>query len=321
MQQSCAYFAALKSLKSAYLRQMKNWIAAFRLRTLFLSFSCILMGIVLANLYGFSKPLLAFFSLLTALFLQILSNLANDYGDSIHGADHPGRKGPSRLVQAGHISKQQMKNAIVIFALLSLFSGSALLYLSRPIIGTSGALILFGMGLLAIAAAYYYTNGKKPYGYMGLGDASVFLFFGLLAVCGSFYLHSATLNFLILLPACCCGLLAVGVLNLNNMRDTDSDQSAGKISIPVRLGFEKAKYYHYALVVSACACMLLFDWLSSSYENTTWIRQVYLLSFLLFGWHLFSVFKVKDKQQFDPLLKQLSLSTFAFVLLFALSLL
>ena len=157
---------------------MKNWIEAFRLRTLMLSLACILMGVFLAKMSGSDINILSIvFTFLTALFLQILSNLANDYGDSKHGADHDGRKGPKRAVQSGKITASQMLNGIKILVVLSLVSGVLLLYFCLPVIGTNGVITLFVLGIAAIVAAIAYTNGKKPYGYMGLGDISVFIFF------------------------------------------------------------------------------------------------------------------------------------------------
>ncbi len=294
---------------------MKIWIQTLRLRTLFLSLSCIMMGIFLSASKGFFNFKISAFAILTALFLQILSNLANDYGDSIHGADHDLRKGPKRPLQKGEISKRQLKNAIAIFVILSLISGTILLYFSFEIIGMISIVSLFIFGLLAIAAAVFYTNGKRPYGYVGLGDVSVFLFFGLLAVYGTFYIHSGKFILENILPAASCGLFSVAVLNINNMRDIDSDRIAGKKSIPVRLGFDKSKIYHYILISMACIISLIF-----LFENDFSFKiSLVFLSVLLFVYHMIKVKKTKDKQQLDPLLKELSLSIFLFVIVFGLA--
>jgi 1,4-dihydroxy-2-naphthoate octaprenyltransferase len=158
---------------------MKNWIEAFRLRTLMLSLACILMGVFLSKIFSQNVSTVSVvLTLLTALFLQILSNLANDYGDSKHGADHDGRKGPKRAVQSGKITAAQMLVGIKIFVALSLVTGIALLYSCLDVIGLNGVITLFVTGIAAIVAAIAYTNGKRPYGYMGLGDISVFIFFG-----------------------------------------------------------------------------------------------------------------------------------------------
>ncbi len=296
---------------------MKNWIEAFRLRTLMLSLACILMGFFLAKMSHVDIDILSIiFTFLTALFLQILSNLANDYGDSKHGADHEGRKGPKRAVQSGKITSAQMLNGIKLFVVLSLISGILLLYFCLPIIGTSGAISLFVLGIAAIIAAITYTNGKKPYGYMGLGDISVFIFFGLIAVCGTYYLLVGSISSMVLLPAISCGLFSVGVLNLNNMRDIDSDLQAGKNSIPARIGFDKSKIYHYNIIVIALLCTLVFVMFYN--EMPTWKNLSFVACFPFFFKQLFTIKNTTDKQKLDPMLKQLAISTMLFVVLFGL---
>lgn len=297
---------------------MKNWIEAFRLRTLMLSLACILMGVFLAKIFSQNVSTVSVvLTLLTALFLQILSNLANDYGDSKHGADHDGRKGPKRAVQSGKITAAQMLVGIKIFVVLSLVTGMALLYSCINVIGLNGVITLFVIGLAAIVAAIAYTNGKRPYGYMGLGDISVFIFFGLIAVCGTYYLLVGSINPFIFLPAISCGLFSVGVLNLNNMRDIDSDIEAGKNSIPVRLGYAKSKVYHYVIIITALLCSLIFVMFYK--EMPTWQNLSFVACFPLFLKQLFTVKNTTDKIKLDPLLKQLSISTMLFVLLFGLA--
>lgn len=249
-------------------------------------------------------------TLLTCLFLQILSNIANDYGDSIHGADHSGRKGPLRSVQSGVITKEQMKTGIIICSGLSLLSGLLLLYCAIETIGMLGAGILFIFGLLCIVAAIAYTNGSRPYGYMGLGDLSVFIFFGLLGVMGTYYLQTGYSNIVCIIPAIAYGLLSVGVLNLNNMRDIESDQTAGKNSIPVRLGLEKAKIYHYSLLLGAAICFTVYTLKMDL--NWLFLLPVYSLLYL----NIKAVFDANTPADFDPLLKFLSFSTFLITILF-----
>ncbi|MFN4083663.1 MAG: 1,4-dihydroxy-2-naphthoate octaprenyltransferase [Bacteroidia bacterium] len=292
---------------------VKIWIEAIRPRTLLLSISCIGMGLIAAYSYmGFIESIISFFTILTALLLQILSNLANDYGDSIHGADSDKRKGPSRAVQAGMISKEQMKKSIYAVSVLTLVSGIYLLTLCIDTIGLKKIIILFLAGIAAIAAAIYYTNGKKPYGYSGFGDISVFVFFGLLAVAGTYFLQTGFWQNLVLLPAAAMGLLATGVLNINNMRDIESDKLAGKHSIPVRLGYKNAKIYHYFLIVSA---LILIQIYASKIEASFW----FMLPYPLFLAQLLKIKKIQNLQNLDPLLKELSISTFLLVLLFAVS--
>lgn len=257
-----------------------------------------------AYLYGEFHWEIAVFTLLTALFLQVLSNLANDYGDSIHGADNAERKGPKRAVQEGVITAAQMKKAVIFCSILALISGITLLFFSYPVIGMKSIIVLFAAGLLAIAAAVLYTNGKRPYGYAGLGDISVFLFFGWLAVMGSAFLQSGEWNLELLLPATAFGFLSVGVLNVNNMRDIHSDQLAGKKSIPVRIGLKAAKTYHYLLVNGAVLLILLFF---LRHQLSPFFMVLPVLAFVL---HLSKIRSAETEEEFDPQLKVLSLSSF-----------
>jgi 1,4-dihydroxy-2-naphthoate polyprenyltransferase len=289
---------------------MIKWISAARLRTLPLALSCIFMGSFLAKSEEKFEFLIFFFATLTTIFLQILSNFANDYGDTQNGADLSGRIGPVRAVQSGEISSKQMMTAIIIMSILSLISGILLLKFSFTSFFTFEFLIFFVLGILCIIAAYTYTAGKNPYGYAGLGDASVFIFFGLVGVLGSTYLFTKSINFYHILPAFCCGLLATGVLNLNNIRDIESDQKAGKITIPVRIGKGKAKIYHYLLITLSIFCTLLFMLLIGK------AKLYYILSFPLLILNAFQLYKVDNP---DALLKRLAMSTLLFVILFGIS--
>lgn len=251
---------------------------------------------------------------LTTIFLQVLSNLANDYGDSQHGADHEGRKGPQRAVQSGAITSTEMRNAVILFAALSLISGISLLWISFGADWQALALF-FGLGLLSIAAAVGYTIGKKPYGYIGLGDISVLVFFGLVGVMGSYYLFTHSLSWIKILPALSCGLFSIGVLNINNIRDIESDRHAGKFSIPVRVGKELASQYHWLLLGGGMLTALVYSWL---HFQSPW-QLIYLLTLPLFIRNGLSVQK-KPSEELDPLLKQMALSTLLFVLLFGIGL-
>lgn len=245
-----------------------------------------------------------------AILLQVLSNLANDYGDSKHGADNLNRKGPARAVQAGLISGSAMKKALVIMVILTFVSGIALLLVSFGW-GTN-FLIFLGLGLLSIAAAIAYTNGKRPYGYSGLGDISVMIFFGIIGVLGSLYLYQQQVHLPDIFPALSCGFFATAVLNLNNTRDINSDKLAGKNTIPVRLGRTNAVYYHWALLLSGFVCALIF---AIIYFHHIY-QYLFLLALPLFIINARAVYVYKDEIQLDPYLKQLVLSTLVFVLLF-----
>jgi 1,4-dihydroxy-2-naphthoate octaprenyltransferase len=297
---------------------LKSWIKAARLRTLPLAFASIGMGAFLAaDKHEFNAAVFAS-ALLTTLFLQILSNLANDYGDFTNGADLAGRVGPARMVQSGEISPQQMKKSLYLFSGLCFISGLALLYFSGLLehINAFGFFLL--LGIAAIVASLKYTAGSNPYGYLGLGDLFVLIFFGWTGVIGTFYLMTTTVSFSLFLPSTAFGLLAAGVLNVNNMRDIDSDKRAGKITIPVRLGLPKAKLYHTALISSAFLLSALYTAGKRHYEPYGWF---FLLSLPLLAIHLKKVWSAQNSAQLDPLLKQLALSSLLFVITFGIGVL
>lgn len=289
---------------------MKHWVSAFRLRTLPLALSSILMGgFLAASVKSFQWDIFVL-CISTTIFLQVLSNLANDYGDSIHGADSVDRKGPSRAVQSGKISANQMKAGIFVFVLLSLISGISLLFVAFGL-NWNAILLFLGLGILSILAAIAYTVGKRPYGYAGLGDISVFIFFGLIGVLGSLYLFIHELQWDYVLPAISCGVFAVGVLNINNIRDIESDQKAGKYSIPVRIGKEKAVIYHWVLMGIGILSALVFV----AMNYVSWVQLLFLLSvqaFITIGKNV----QQKPSHELDPYLKFMALSTLFFVLLF-----
>ncbi len=288
------------------------WLKAFRIRTLPLALSCILLGSLLAAAQNNLRINILIFSILTAACLQILSNLANDYGDSLNGADHAGRQGPSRAVQSGEISPHAMKRMIIVFVILSLVSGVFLLWNGLNVLDTNALFLMLGIGLVAIVAAITYTMGKRPYGYIGLGDLSVFLFFGLVGVIGVYALHTGRLEWEILMPATSSGMFAVCVLNINNIRDIDSDKQAGKYSIPVRLGQQGARAYHAILLFVGIASAVAYVWFYP--EKSLW-KWLFLLSFPLFFMNLRGVWRGKTVAELDPYLRQMALTTLFFVIL------
>lgn len=233
------------------------WLESLRPKTLPLAFAAIVVGTVLAWWQGYFDPLVAVLALITAGLLQILSNLANDYGDAVKGSDKPDRIGPLRGMQKGAISLAQMKRALVIVIVLSCISGLLLVTAATQTMADFiGFLVLGG---LSIIAAITYTVGKRPYGYLGLGDISVLLFFGWISVMGSWYLQTHMLIPAVILPATACGLLATAVLNINNLRDIESDRENGKNTLVVRLGPVNARRYHAGLLVGALLCLALFN--------------------------------------------------------------
>ncbi|MGB3466917.1 MAG: 1,4-dihydroxy-2-naphthoate polyprenyltransferase [Cyclobacteriaceae bacterium] len=292
----------------------KAWIKASRLRTLPLALSCIGMGGFLAAVYNHFSWAILFLSLLTTIFLQVLSNLANDYGDSVSGVDGNDREGPGRAVQAGLITLGEMKRAIIVMAGLSFVCGVSLVVLAFQ---DNWQLVLtfLILGLLSIYAAITYTAGKSPYGYAGLGDISVFIFFGLIGVMGSFYLHTGYLVNDIALPAASCGLLATGVLNVNNIRDIISDSKAGKRSIPVRLGRKRAVYYHWSLLILAIITAIIYVIFNYSHPA----QFSFLLVIPLLIKNALAVYQKEKAMELDPYLKQMAITTMFFVLIFGIS--
>jgi 1,4-dihydroxy-2-naphthoate octaprenyltransferase len=273
------------------------------------------MGGFLASAAGAFRWSIFLLCILTTIFLQILSNLANDYGDSIHGADSADRKGPSRAVQSGAISAAQMKAAVIIFVLLSLASGISLLLVAfGP--DWNAILFFFGLGILSILAAIAYTVGKKPYGYAGLGDLSVLVFFGLVGVMGSYYLFAKAINLLQILPALSCGFFSIAVLNINNIRDIESDRKAGKFSIPVRIGKDKATVYHWFLLICGLVAAVVYSILTFA-SGWQFLFLITLPLFLKIG----AAVQRKPSHELDPYLKQMALSTLLFVILFGAGLL
>lgn len=300
----------------------KAWLYAFRLRTLPLAFSCIITGSACAYADApalFNVKVLVL-TLITTLLLQILSNLANDYGDSEKGTDNADRIGPVRAVQSGMLSFDEIKKGIIVTVILSIITGTWLIAEATKGLNLGIGIFFFILGLGAIAAAIKYTVGKNAYGYSGLGDVFVLLFFGLVGVCGTYYLQAHTFNSFTLMPAIAVGAFASGVLNLNNMRDRISDQKAGKNTLAVKLGFEKAKEYHYFLLILGMLCMLGYAILTMQGLTRTveyLLHFAFVITFALFIKNIIEVKNITEPIQFDPLLKKLALGTFFFSLVFA----
>lgn len=289
---------------------IKAWLDAFRLRTLPLAISSVLMGITAAHIFGFFNIKVSILAIITTTLLQILSNLANDYGDGVKGTDNNKRIGPLRTVQSGLISKSQMKYAIVIFSILSFASGLSLLLNSK--MTTIELLVFILFGIIAIIAAIKYTVGKKAYGYSGFGDLFVFLFFGLLAVMGTFYLIAGHLDLILILPAISVGFLSTAVLNLNNLRDFENDKVMGKRTLVVRMGIKYAKLYQ-TLLINLSFIALLFFVLATNQNG-----EVYLsfMAYPLFLVDLIKINKENNLKNIDPFLKKTALKTFLMVLVF-----
>lgn len=296
----------------------KIWIKAARLRTLPLAFASIILGSMIASFYGKHNFFIISLAILTTLFLQILSNFANDYGDTINGADHDDREGPSRAVQSGLISIKQMKYAMILFSVFSFISGILLIHFSFPFLELN--YIIFTLLLsLCIYASITYTSGKNPYGYKALGDISVFLFFGIFGVALNAYLHLNEWNWMILLPASAVGLLSTGVLNLNNMRDVISDKQAGKNTIALILGFNNSKNYQYFLILLPFVLVTIF--IGIEIESLSIFNFIYLICLPIIIKQVIQIHQIKYVQHYDPMLKILALTTLLFCITTGLSLL
>lgn len=291
--------------------KIKPWISAFRLRTLPLSISGIVVGSCMAYYNGFYKISVFILAILTTISLQVLSNLANDYGDGVKGTDNQNRIGPERAIQSGKITPNQMFNAIKINILIVVLLTFLLIYNAFTVNHFLYSLLFFVLGLLCIYAAIKYTVGSTAYGYRALGDIMVFIFFGLVSVMGTYFLFAKQLDHVLILPACIIGLLSMGVLNLNNMRDIESDVASNKITIAVKLGISKAKMYHSVLIISAMLLSAIFAILYyRSFSNL-----IFLMVFIPLIKHIISINTTKDPKLLDPQLKILALSTFALAIL------
>lgn len=297
----------------------KDWISALRPRTLFLAAATALAGngIAAQALVGnsgqtFSLTVLVL-TIAIATILQLLSNMANDLGDYQQGTDITGeRVGPTRTVQSGAITPQQMKQGIYLAVLIAMVVGLGLILVALQFMNPLKIAIFIGLGGASIVAAIKYTSGKNPYGYKGLGDLFSFIFFGLVAVVGTYFLQTQSLDFRPWLPAIGLGLLTVAVLNVNNMRDRDNDLKSGKITIAIKLGYQGAKHYHAFLTIGALACFLIYNIL---YANL-WYNYIYLIVFLAFFKMLINIYNIKENRLLDPYLKFTSMGTFVLSLLF-----
>lgn len=283
------------------------WIKASRPRAFPLALSCVAMGGFLAAERGLLSWNVLLLAALTTVLLQLVSNLANDLGDAQHGADHAEREGPKRMVQSGAISPTTMKRAVVATSILSLASGIALISISVQ--SLNDALIFLGLGIVAVLAAIGYTMGNKPYGYLGLGDLSVFIFFGWVGVVGTFYLQTHQLDPWVFLPASACSCFAVAVLNVNNIRDIDSDLQAGKFTLAARLGQKGSRIYHLLLLTTGILFAII-------YTVVTQGQFLFLLALPLVVFNGFQTYKRDNAEALDPLVRQMAMTSLVFVLLF-----
>lgn len=294
---------------------MNRWVEASRPRTLPLALASILLGNILAYSSGSFSFLIAVLAIVTTVFLQILSNYANDFGDTQNGIDTKDRKVALRTVQTGKISTQEMKKAIIFLAIISFLAGIILLFQSLKNASLETWFFFLGLGLMSILAAITYTIGKRPYGYMGLGDISVFIFFGWVGTLGTYFLQTKQIDWTILLPASACGFLSMAVLNLNNLRDIENDIKNGKNSIPVRIGKKNGFLYQQALYIAAILGFGLYPIISG--EEFSNVQNFALLV----GYYPIikisrSLKSTMSPQEIDPFLKKTALSTLWLIFIF-----
>ena len=293
---------------------LKAFVQAARLRTLPLAIGSIAMGSVVANFFHHHSWTITGLALATAILLQILSNFANDYGDFQRGTDTEHRS--DRALASGSLSLAHMKMGLIVTGILSFVVGLSLIYMAFENLNIK-ALIFVLVGLAAIAAAVKYTAGKNAYGYRAYGDAAVFIFFGLVAVLGMYYLQTGQIDYGFyksIYPAAALGLLATGVLNINNIRDIEGDRANGKNTLAVKLGKQKAEYYQLALVVISVG--LLFWFIRSNTGSNGLLVVLYGLLYLVHWLRLKSLENTEENRpKYNAMLKFHVLLNLFYVLL------
>ncbi|WP_337085394.1 1,4-dihydroxy-2-naphthoate octaprenyltransferase [Elizabethkingia anophelis] len=297
---------------------MIEWIKAARLRTLPLSLSGIILGSLIAkwklNSVGESWDVWVFvLALVVTLLYQVLSNYANDYGDGVKGTDKKrAGEAEARAVASGKITAKQMRNAVILFSILSLAFTILLLYKAFFPGHIQAFYVFIGLGVACIFAAIGYTVGKRPYGYMGLGDVFVFVFFGVVSVMGSYYLFTKTFDWQMILPATAVGLFSVAVLNLNNMRDIESDAESGKHTLALKMGFKRAMIYEIILLQLPLILILTYMMV---YEIRSYYAYIFIILFLPLMALRRRIMETKEPKNLDPYLKQVAIMCFAMSLL------
>jgi len=285
--------------------KIKAWIIAIRFQTLSLSVS----GVVLSGFIVYSKQLfdinIFLLVLSTTLLLQILSNLANDYGDYKHGTDNNNRIGPTRALQSGVLSVNEMRVALYVIVLLTFASGILLLLNAFNFTFNYLFIVFLIIGVLAIGTAIKYTVGKKPFGYNGLGDIMVFIFFGIVSVVGTYFLFTKQIDKIILLPATSIGLLSAGVLNINNLRDIENDKISNKNTLAVKMGVKKNKLYHITILALSIALLISYLYILNKEIAILFL----IIPIVLLVIHGVTIFRNKELSELNKELKKLSLIT------------
>lgn len=299
--------------------KIKAWLNAARLRTLPLSVSGIIVGSGLAAVLDKWDGLIFSLAMFTTIGFQVISNFANDLGDSQKGTDNANRVGPARTIQSGLLSQTEMKRGIFITALISMLSAISLIYISADNLSSQALFFYLVLAGLCVLAAITYTVGKNAYGYRGFGDVMVFVFFGLVSVLGVFQLYGFSFEWLVLFPAITIGLWSTAVLNLNNLRDIENDRRSNKNTFIVKLGFRKGKFYHAFLIVGGALPWWTTVILFVKISGNVFLLLSLVPSIFLFL-HLKKVFLTEEPALLDVELKKVALLTFFSSILFALSL-
>ena len=288
----------------------RSAVRSMRLRTLPLSLAGVCLGILLAAADYHVSVWAALLTMLTTVCLQILSNLSNELGDVLHGTDTGDRIGPQYGLNSGEMGVADMKNLIRLFVVLCIASGLGMIRVSFGTLFSLESLCLMLLGASAIMGAMKYTLGRNPYGYRGLGDIFVFLFFGLVAVLGAYFVAAHAIpSWILLLPASTMGFFSVGVLNVNNIRDMSTDAQT-RVTVALKLGLRGARIYQTILIVLGWACMFTYCGLRFF---DPW-HYLFVLTLPLYIKHLHGVWTLQDRA-LDKMLPLLVLSSFAFSLL------
>jgi len=283
-----------------------TWLRALRLPSILLAISSVMMGSGLAIQAHHWHAGISFLSFVTASLLQLIANLANDYGDFERGSNVEGRV--STVGDHG-LTLAQIRNALVVLVCLASVLGMILLGVAN--LPTSSSLCFLLLGCLSIIAAITYTIGPKPYAYMGLGDVSVFLFFGIVGVAATAYLHHPVLYMRYILPIVTSGCFAVAVLNVNNIRDIKSDQQVDKNTLVVRLGRKFGICYQFFLLLLGIGSLLTFTyWYHQSYWQ--WLYVITIPLFIRNG----IITMVLPASELSKVLQNLVLLIFCTAILF-----
>lgn len=285
-----------------------------RLRTLPLSMAGVLLGILLAVADYKVDLWAAVLIVLTTICLQILSNLSNELGDVLRGTDTPEREGPGYGLNTGEMTVGQMKVLIGVFVGLCMVFGALMTWRAFGTLWGLTPILVLMLGAAAIAGAMKYTLGRNPYGYRAKGDIYVFLFFGLVAVLGAYFVctQGVGLTWKLLLPAAGIGCFSVGVLNVNNIRDMKTD-AVNRVTVAIKLGEHRAKIYQTVLICLGWCCMIGFTLLNWP----DWRHWLWVATLPLYILHLRGVW-TRTGRALDPMLPLLVMSTFALSLLMGL---